>query len=44
MKKHTYADILKRNPTPKLMIANTIEWTGDIYIKPADSNIITAIV
>jgi hypothetical protein len=36
--------MLKRNPTPKIMVTNTIKRTGDIYIKPADSNIRAAIV
>jgi hypothetical protein len=44
MKKHVYAEILKINSTPKIMVTNTIKRTGNVYIKPVDSNIKTAIM
>jgi hypothetical protein len=44
MKKHAYAEILKRNPTSKIMIINTIKITGDIYIKLVESGTRTAIM
>lgn len=42
--KQAYSEFFKNNPTPKIMIINTIKKTEDIYIKPTDSKTRTAII